>query len=196
MTTLAELIADVTALTKRPDLVDRTTRAIKAATLKAHSTDFYLKDTFEYTVSFGDPSAKLQIIDYTAVSPRWRAVWYLRDFTGNVAGKLFDKVSPNNILDGFSTEKSNVFYLSGTVYQIKSSGALSKVLLGAYLHPEVSDGGYSSWIADEVKQYIVLEAAAKIASSIGQADMDMKWRKEAHDEWLPIIMANDKGDQP
>ena len=49
--TLAELIAEVYLLTNRPDRVAMTTSAVKAATLKAHKSDFFSKDIHEIPLS-------------------------------------------------------------------------------------------------------------------------------------------------
>ncbi len=61
--TYDELVTEVYALTKRPDLVAETASLIKAATLKAHHTDFYSKDLFETSVTWPAPSFRQQL-DY------------------------------------------------------------------------------------------------------------------------------------
>ena len=42
--TLAELIAEAYTLTARPDLVAETASAIRKATLKMHSVDYFYRD--------------------------------------------------------------------------------------------------------------------------------------------------------
>ena len=45
--TFDELVAEVYLLTARGDLTAETQSAVKAATLKAHKSDFFSKDIFE-----------------------------------------------------------------------------------------------------------------------------------------------------
>ena len=52
MATFTELCNDVYTMTKRPDLVAETKLAVKAATLKAHQSDFYPKDIYETGIQF------------------------------------------------------------------------------------------------------------------------------------------------
>ena len=50
--TFDELVEEVFLITARRDLVAETNSAVKAATLKAHKSDFYSKDIFETGVEF------------------------------------------------------------------------------------------------------------------------------------------------
>ena len=52
MATFAELVADVKILTNRPDLDAEIKLAVKAATLKAHHTDFYPKDLYGVAIQW------------------------------------------------------------------------------------------------------------------------------------------------
>jgi hypothetical protein len=52
MATFSELCSEVHTLTNRPDLVNETKLAVKAATLKLHQKDFFYKDISEQGVSF------------------------------------------------------------------------------------------------------------------------------------------------
>jgi hypothetical protein len=56
--TLAELIAEVYTLTGRPDLVAETSAAVRKATLKMHSVDFFYRDLQEKIITFTTPAYK------------------------------------------------------------------------------------------------------------------------------------------
>ena len=98
--TFDELVAEVYLITNRPDLVNETESAIKAATLKAHKTDFYAKDIYETGVQF-DTSDYRQALDYINLISNWRALKYIRrveDETDD-SGTFFDVITPEEILD-------------------------------------------------------------------------------------------------
>ena len=52
MTTLTDLCADVYTITNRPDLINETKLAVKAATLKMHQSDYYYRDLLEQGITF------------------------------------------------------------------------------------------------------------------------------------------------
>ena len=68
-----ELMTEVYAVTKRPDLSAETALAVKSATLKLHQSDFYFKDLFETGISFTE-SSFIQTLDIKTVIPRFRAL--------------------------------------------------------------------------------------------------------------------------
>lgn len=170
MTTLAELLTDVYKITKRPDLVDMTTLAVKSATLKAHHSDFYPKDLFETAIQW-NPVAYTQSLDYKAIVPKWRAFKYLRKFDYTTppgeAGKFFEIITPEEVLDKYQIQREDVCYLAGAQLEIKSSTEDEYMLLGCYVHPTITDAGYSSWVADEYPFAIIYAAAADVFKQIG-----------------------------
>jgi hypothetical protein len=168
MATLAELIADVYTLTNRPDLVNETKLAVKAATLKAHHSDFYPKDLFETGIAWS-PVDYIQSLEYRTVIPRWRAFKFLRkyDSAAGQPGTFFQLLTPEQILDRYGIQKDNICYVAGEMLEIRSSTQDTNMLLGCYLHPDISDTGYSSWIALDHPYFIVYEAARTLFKSIG-----------------------------
>jgi hypothetical protein len=192
-TSLASLTADVITLTNRPDLVGETSLAIRAATLKAHHSDFYYKDLYETGIQF-DFSLAQQSLEYKTVLPRWRALKYLRPYdnsvTPGVAQGELEVISPDNIFDSYSVTKENVCYVAGLELQIRTLAAWQYFLLGCYLNPDVTAVGYSSWIADEHPFAIVYEAAAIVFKSIGYDEMDARYRQMVQEEYAELKMSN------
>lgn len=170
MTTLTALCSDVYALTNRPDLVSETVLAVRAATLKAHQSDYFPKDLFETAIKF-EEEKYLQSLEYKAVIPRWRSLSYLRKYNptelDNAKGEFLTVLTPGEVLDNYGINRENVVYLAGSMLEIRSSDLLQYVLLGCYVHPDVTVEGYSSWIADEHPFYIVYEAARTLFKTIG-----------------------------
>jgi hypothetical protein len=170
--TLTSLVNDVYTLTNRPDLVGETTLAVRNATLKAHSLDFFDKDLFETGIQF-DYAQCQQTLEYKLLVPRWRALKYIRQFVpdstgvGGLDGDFLTVVTPDNLLDSYSRNKENVCYLAGSNLQIKCKSAFQYFLLGCYVYPDVTVEEYDSWIADSQPMAIVYEAAATVFKTIG-----------------------------
>lgn len=166
--TLTALVADVFSMTNRPDLVNQTILAVKAATLKAHHSDFYPKDIFETGVVF-DSAAYLQSLEYKLLIPRYRALKYMRktDVLATDTGLLFTVVVPEQIVDAYNVNKDDIVYLAGSVLNIRSSTLLQYLFMGCYVHPDITDDGYDSWIYLDHPFAIVYEAVAMIFKSIG-----------------------------
>lgn len=170
--TFAEILAEVYLLTNRPDLEAETKSAIKAATLKAHYTDFYSKDIYEDYITF-DEAAYHQSIDYIALITNFRALKYIRkwDTTNGQPiqgeGCFLKVVTPDNVLDAYHTDRVDICYVAGRNIEIKSSTQLAAVLFGCYVSPIVTESGYSSWVADLYPWAIIFEAARVIFKSIG-----------------------------
>ena len=167
---LASLIADVYTLTNRPDLVGETALAVKAAVLKAHQSDDYIKDFSEYSISFS-ASDYYQSLDYKSVIPLWRKPRYIRkyDATANTGGPgdFLKYIEPEKVVDEYGASRQDIFYIAGSNIQIRSSTTLQYMLVGAYVNPDVTSGGFKSWIADDHPFAIIYEAAAIIFKTIG-----------------------------
>jgi hypothetical protein len=169
MTALADLINDVYTITKRPNLVAETKLAVKAATLKAHQTDYYYKDISETGVAF--PTLDyVQQFDLKDVLPRFRTLKYFRryDSSGTGAAKeFFEVLTPAQTVNSYGNDKTNIVYVAGTTLNVKSYTQLQYALLGVYEYPDITDTGYSSWIADEFPYLIAYDAARVLFKSIG-----------------------------
>lgn len=168
MTTLAELVTDVYTLTTRPDLVNETALAIRNATLKVHRSDFYPKDLQETAIQFSS-AEYLQTFEYKSVFPNWRSLKYLRKYDpiSDTPSIILDKITTDEVLDSYGKTKVNTVYGAGSNLQIRSNTKEAYYLLGYYAFPDVTDLGYSSWIADEQPSVILYEAALFIFKTIG-----------------------------
>lgn len=174
----AELVQEVYNLTARPDLVAETSSAIRSATLKAHQSDYYYKDIFEAGLSFAQ-AAFVQNLDYRNLIPRWRSLKYLRkyDNVSGVPGIELDIILPEAVFDAYHLQKSDVCYGAGAYIQINSSTSEQFYLLGCYLNPDITENGYSSWVALDHPYFIVFDAAATIFKAIGKDDEATTYRQ-------------------
>ena len=193
MATLNELIDDVYTVTNRPDLVADTLLAVKKATLKAHHSDFYAKDLFETGIQWATPDY-IQSLEYRTVVPRWRQLKFLRkyDDTGSTPGDFFTILTPDQTLDEYGISKENICYLAGDMIEIRSDTQDQYMLLGCYLHPDITTTGFSSWIALDHPYLIVYEAAASLFKTIGFDEQATAMRQEVAEQYsnLRLELAN------
>jgi hypothetical protein len=175
--TLAELISEVYTITGRPDRVAETASAIKSATLKAHQSDFYYKDLYETGVAFAT-SAYVQQFDYRSLIPLWRANKYWRkyDNVNAVPGNFLDSILPEQVLDRYLVEKTNIYYFAGAFLNLKSDTQEQYYLMGCYLNPDITTAGYNSWIAKDHPYAIVFDAAATVFKAVGKDDEASAYR--------------------
>ena len=190
---LAELQSEVSNMTRRPDLLSsHITPAIKAATLKMHQADFFPKDLYEAVITF--PTAEyVQAWNYTASVPRWRALKYMRKIdstSGDPLGVPLTVLVPENLFDDYGVEKTNVAYEAGLFLNIKCSEEIQTFLMGCYVNPDITDAGFTSWIADKHPYAIVYEAAAKVFRQIGLKEQEVSMTNEALQQLAIIRQVN------
>lgn len=176
-TSFASLVSDVMSLTNRPDLVAETNLAVKAATIKAHQSDDYIKDFQEFSIQFSS-AEYYQTLDYKNVIPLWRKPRYIRKYDNVLASpdKLLEYIEPEKALDGYGIDRQDIFYIAGANIQIRSSTKLQYILVGAYLNPVVTSVGYSSWIADDHPFAIIYDAVSTIFKTVGYDEQVAAYR--------------------
>jgi hypothetical protein len=194
--TLTELITEVYELTNRSDLVAETLSAIKAATLKAHRTDFYSKDIYETGISFDAANYK-QSLDYVSLFSNFRAFKYLRKSTGATddSGIFFTVITPEEVLDSYGINRTDIAYVAGRVLEIRSSTEFQYALLGCYVLPIVTTAGYSSWVAEQNPFAIIYEACRVIFKSIGYDEQSNTFTRLVAEEYelLKLSALSDVG---
>ena len=188
--TLAELISEVYLLTNRSDLVSETTSAIKAATLKAHQSDYYSKDIHETGVEFTTAGYN-QSLDYINLISNFRTLSYLKRVTdeNDSLGKFLPILTPEETLDSYGQSKTDICYIAGRVIEIKSSVSFSKILLGCYVLPIVTDTGYASWVAEQHPYAIIKEAARVIFKTIGFDEQSSAYERLVAEEYVLLRMS-------
>jgi hypothetical protein len=189
----ADLVAEVYTITNRPDRVAETASAIKSATLKAHHSDFYIKDIMECGIQF--PTAEyVQNWAYRNDIPNMRAAKYFRlyDISGvtPTAGQKLDPIDATMALDEYGLEKLNVWYAAGPFITIRTKVPYSNFLVGVYLNPIVTQTGYNSWIADDHPYAIIYEAAAQVFKAVGKDEESATYRSMVPEEIAGLARSN------
>lgn len=162
------IVGDVYTITNRADLVAETQLAVKAATLQLHRSDFFFKDLLETAIEFST-SSYLQAVDYRTLFPLYRSLKYMRKFDGTPGGvgPFLKVITPEEVLDAYKLQRTDVIYVAGKVWQIKSSTQLQFACIGIYQNPDVSSAAnYDSWIALEARYAVMYQAAANVFGSI------------------------------
>lgn len=169
--TFDELVQEVYNITNRSDLVTETESAVRAATLKAHQSDFYSKDIYETGVEFPTADYK-QSLDYISLVSNYRALKYLRRVENETddVGKFIQIITPEESLDAYGHNRNDIAYIAGRVLEIRSSVTFSKCLFACYVNPIVRLNAYSSWVADQFPYAIIHEAARRVFSAVGQME--------------------------
>lgn len=188
-----EIVAEVVIITRRPDLEERTQSAVRAATLKAHHSDFYYKDLYEQSVEFGQEYF-IQNFLPTDIFPNFRKAKYVRFWHGDVdgqPGRFLEPIQIENSLDGYGCNKADVFYMAGQLLQIRTSAPIKRCLFGAYLHPKIIPvNDYCSWIANEYPWAIIHEAARSIFKAIGKDSEAAEQTRLVAEEYQLLKMSN------
>jgi hypothetical protein len=191
--TFAELVAEVTQITKRPDLNSQIESAVKAATLKAHQSDYFFNDLIELAVEF-DEARFIQTFDPKQVVPRFRQAKYIRLWEGDINGyakEFLQHIQIEAAMDNYNYIRTNVFYMAGAFLQIRGTQPVEKVLFGAYQHPLITPAeSYSSWIANEYPYAIIYEAARAIFLQIGFQEQSASMRSLVQEEYAVLGISN------
>jgi hypothetical protein len=188
---LAELRAEVYTITNRPDLVAQTLTAIRAATLKIHQRDYFYKDLFETGISF-TTSDYTQQIEYRTLIPKWRSLKYIRktDSTGTEQGAFFDVIVPENVLDDYKLNRSNICYVAGEVVQLRSKVEIQYAILGCYVNPDITEATYNSWVAIDHPYAIIFEAASLVFKMVGDTEQFAAYSDLAGMQLQEVVISN------
>ena len=193
--TFTELLDEVYDLTNRPDLVSVTKLAVRAATLKAHKTDFYSRDIHEVGVEFSS-SEFIQSLDLPSFISNYRAMKYIRrmdDVAATAAsdaeGGFIEIITPDEVLDAYGVNRTDIAYVAGRMLAIRSSVEFNTMMLGCYVLPIVREGAYSSWVADLYPSAIVTEASRRVFKTIGQDDQSATYKDLVIEEYILLKMS-------
>ncbi len=169
--TFDEIAAEVKVITNRPDLVAETASAIKAATLKAHQSDFYSKDIYETGMQFAEYSYR-QSLDYISLFANFRAIKYVRIVENefDIYGIPVEIVKVEELLDSYGHQRTNIAYVAGRVLEIRAEVPFKYILTGCYVFPTTTPTGYRSWVAEQYPWAIIYEAARVVFKMCGLSE--------------------------
>jgi len=186
MTTFAELQDSVITITKRPDLVNETTLALKRAIIKEHSAMDYPRDLARLSSALVQPSPNNYRYDVSLTSlglyPKARKLLEVREvvspeginyntFEGVQGLLLFKERAPDNIFDAYGVEQQAYWYRLGGNLIIVAPRQVNNVLITYYAVPSTAVlASYSDWMADMYDYVLYTHAAAEIFRIIGKTE--------------------------
>lgn len=172
MTVYSDIIADVLATTKRPDLQLAAAIAVRKATIKFHSSANFKKDLVVNTVTPTKISSAdgRYLIDLNAPSfARIRKIDFLMNtLNSNNIFTVYTEVEVFDVFDMYKNHRVNYYHLAGNNLVFHAEVATTSVDVGYYQLPDVTDLGYNSWIATNYKDYIITEAVGHVFKQIGK----------------------------
>jgi len=174
--TYLALLDDMYALTGRPDLLAESALALRKATMKFHLADLWKNDiTFALiTVPVLDSSAESfrYTLDLTvsATYPLVRKVASISEYNVTPTGYelQFTELDQDRIMDSYAIEMVNYWYQAGRQVSLRANKLLTTLRVNYYRFPDVAPTVYDSWIAEQFKDNIVVEAAATVFATIGK----------------------------
>ena len=186
--TLSSLTADLQTIVKRADLTADCALHLKNALLKAHTSDYYLKDLYETNFQFGVAAVNYQL-DYKTLIPRWRTIKYLETVDATTLDTIREltPIPLEKHLDGYGYIRDYVFYLAGSNMQIRVSDKAQTFGVGVYLYPDTTLVS-PSWIADEFPFAILYEAARTLFKSTGFDEQSASMEKLTQEAYAEMKM--------
>lgn len=172
-----ELCQQVAVNTNRPDLLAETQQHVRKATLKFHMIDFWMRDQYERLITFSAFSSVFAI-DIPTTFERWRKFGYIRPVdtsTNTPKNKFIKTTEPGNIFDEFSRLKTDVGYVAGNQFNVRTADSEAAFLCSWFQYPVVDVNNYGSWIADMYPDIIIDEATGRLLHIIGQVDEGNKF---------------------
>ena len=202
MTTLSDLLASVITVTNRPDLVAESTLAIQKATLKEHSfTDYKSDIAYSGVISLTDSAGnfRYQISQVTVgMYPQCRKILKIGEVLSSIPvsylsfegywGEIdFTEQDVDDLFDGYRIEKSNYYTRVGNLINLVALREVTQIGISYYALPNISNAGYSSWIADKFPYVIYEVAAADIFDMIGKTDESKLYLNKVQSNRLDIL---------
>lgn len=170
MTTFADLRTLTIELTKRPELVALTESAIRTATLRAHHTDFFRKDLAQGVLNYTVVADAYfyNFPNLTDLLPRLRTMKNVYGVTaqGHQIEQLEYRES-DDLYDSDGNYRRYVYTLIGDTLRIYPDIPTGIIHVYHFTNPDVSTGGYASWIANVYPDDLAGWAAAIVMARTG-----------------------------
>lgn len=180
-----DILADVITITNRPDLVNESKFGIRAATIKLHGLELWIEDKIEEVIPVvvEDGMFAITNADFSH-TPR-----KIDLFKKTTSDDFFEEINPLALKDRYGYRRSNVYYRAGTQYNFITDTYDNSIAVSYYRFPVATETGYSSWIAENYKELVALEAAIFVFSSIGDKEQEARIEKMAAQQ-LAVLQIN------
>lgn len=167
--TYTDLFDEIKLLTNRGDIDLKIAVALRLTTLRVHNAEFWWRDLVEADAAFA--SSNVVAINTNALT-RFRQVCYIqyKDLATGMVGKLLDEIDPTAIFDNDNYMRTDVWYMAGTVINANFEFPTSGARIGYWQNPDVTPGGYNSWIKDQLPDILVQGSLAYLYNTLGKQE--------------------------
>ena len=159
-----EVVNEVISITKRPDKLTDTQRAVNSVISQACLSNDFARDLYEDTVaiSSSDYVQSALLSDLT----RFRKFEYIRPNGQKCPMTKLD--GPLAIYDDDGKEKANVYYVAGSNVVLRLATLTASLHAGYFQHPPVlTNLAPTFWLLDVVPYMVIEGAAARLFRNIG-----------------------------
>jgi hypothetical protein len=174
MTTLTELIDLTVEQTRRPEIPDITSAAVRTVTLRAHHVDFFPRDLTQGTLTYVPSS--VAFYDFPGLSSsllRLRSIKTAKslDSVTSVPVEQLDYHEQDDLYDRDGVLRPHIYTLIGDTLRIYPQLPTGNLAVYYYQNPNTVGLQYSSWIADTYPDELAAWAAAVVFARTGFAEM-------------------------
>lgn len=164
-----DLLEEVGTLTNRSHLVAESAIALRQAVRKAHASGRFWRDLVEVPVT-SLAIQQVQEISLDVHAPRFRQTAYIKSNTLNDV--YFNPVAIDDLLDADDYSRVNVYWGFGNTLRVRARMAEDNYLLAYYQYPITSPtAAFTSWIANEFRDLIVVNAALNVLGVVGEQEI-------------------------
>lgn len=180
-------------LTRRPEIPDITSSAIRTATLRAHHVDFFPRDLASSILSAAPTS--LGFTDFQNIStslPRLRSIKSVQILDPN-SGAPIEQLEYRNTDDLFTSDgirRPHVYTLLGDTLRIYSSLPAASTAVFYFQNPNIAGLQYYSWIAETYPDEIAAWAAAIVFARTGYAEMANQFQGQHIDPFKEMLVSS------
>ena len=179
---LDEIVADIVIRTSRPDREDVIRRATRSAITEVHASALYPRDRVEEIFPLAAETNLVKLV----LPPRFRKFEVLAAVTAdgipvclNNKSNTYERVDPAGLFDSTLGNKTDIYYVAGAAFNIKSSVKVTNIYALYFRRPEVADNNLETWIMAEHESLISDLVMSKVQGSFGRE----KLAQDAFNKW-------------
>lgn len=163
-----ELVAEVTELTKRPDLSGRIRSAVREATMFSHRTNNFWRDLADgVLVPISSQEGVINAEDYL---PRLRSIASIRGNNNGTLTTELEQRDVDDLSDEYGVRRRHWFYGTANGVRYNLGIACPQMQISYWRDPDVNPASFDSWIAAKYPDVIIRWACAVIYKSIGHTE--------------------------
>jgi len=190
---LADLVTNVTALTKRNGIDGITKHAIRTAIRQAHSLDFFRGDLSTGSLSYtASTTPTYDIANFTASLPRCRALDTVMGYdVTNTPVESFEYRDTDDLYDSDNIRRPSVYTVIGSTMRIAPLKPTGIIKVTFFQLPDLSDDNFASWIVEKYQYEIEAWAAQIVHARVGNESISNSMLTQSVQPFKAELVANE-----